>query len=469
MTILLALLIGAQFLLGYGIAIRLQAVRSTYCLIGLSMLIGLGVSSAVPFIVQFAGLPIIGPTVIGGIVGLAVLSVLSLRNKKDWTPSWTRKNGLAVNWHEFPFLCVWLYLLFISAWKCTWFPNTTFDTIVGSDLVARFAVQEHTLVSSVFTKHLPNVSVFSNQPFYAPFTAMQQIIYLLATEQTGIFTFGKLWLTLLVFSFGLFLYADMRERIHPILAGTLVTILAFAPELFAYTFLVQTDWANAAFFASGVILFQRYVETGQRGAFWASALLLALACWTRTETIFFVPIGALILVVKRIRVNPREAIKQAAIFVLACLLPVLFWNYGFLRTYVPLPTNAHLGAFRWGETDYLTGLLRIVQNMNDRVVFHASYWNYAVPIFLSLSFLNLFIFRDKRGLTVLVWIVGVYVLFALILQHVEGANIQYTFRRGFFKLLFLMCFYLSTTSLLRWLSIRLYCWERIQSSVKLTD
>lgn len=468
MTILLALLIGAQFLLGYGITVRLQAVRTTYCLIGLSMLIGLGVSSVVPFIVQFAGLPIIAPTVIGGIVGLAVLSSLSLRSKKERLLSRTGKNGLAANWYELPFLGVWLYLLFISAWKCNWFPNTTFDTIVGPDLVARFAVLEHTLVSSVFTKHLPNVSVFSNQPFYAPFTAMQQIMYLLATEQTGVFAFGKLWLTLLVFSFGLFLYADMRERIHPVLAGTLVTILAFAPELFAYTFLVQTDWANAAFFASGVMLFQRYVETEAKGAFWASTLLLALACWTRTETIFFVPIGTLILFVKRIRVSPTEAIKQSAIFLLTCLLPVLFWNYGFLRTYVPLPANTYIGTFRWVYTNYLTGLLRIVQNMNDRVVFHASYWNYTVPIFLSLSLLNLLIFRDKRGLGVLAWIVGVYVLFALILQHVEGANIQYTFRRGFFKLLFLMCFYLSTTSLLRWLSIRLFAWERAQA-VKLAD
>ncbi|GAB3974658.1 hypothetical protein GCM10028806_30780 [Spirosoma terrae] len=463
MMVLLVLLIGAQFFLGCGIAVRLQAVRTTYSLIGLSMLIGLGVSSFVPFIVQFSGLPIVASTVIGGVVGLAILSVFSLRSKKERLPFWAGRNDLAISLYEIPFLIVWLYLLFISVWKCNWFPNTTFDTIVGPDLLARFAVQEQTLVSSVFTKHLPNVSVFSNQPFYAPFTAMQQIMYLLATEQTGVFAFGKLWLTLLVFSFGLFLYADMRERIHPVLAGTLVTILAFAPELFAYTFLVQTDWANAAFFASGVILFQRYVETGQNGSFWSITLLLALACWTRTETIFFVPIGAMILVIKRIRVNPTDAIKQSAIFMLVCLLPVLFWNYGFLRTYMPLPINAHLGAFRWVETDYLTRLLRIVQNMNDRVVFHASYWNYTVPIFLSLSLLNLFIFRDKRGLTVLVWIVGVYVLFAMILQHVEGANIQYTFRRGFFKLLFLMCFYLSTTSLFRWLSIRLVVWEKTQT------
>ncbi|MVM36861.1 hypothetical protein GO730_02870 [Spirosoma sp. HMF3257] len=74
-------------------------------------------------------------------------------------------------------------MLVISAWKCAWYPNIPFDTIVGPDLVATFAVREQTLISSVFTEHLQTVSVFSNQPFYAPFTALQQIIYLLASGE----------------------------------------------------------------------------------------------------------------------------------------------------------------------------------------------------------------------------------------------------------------------------------------------
>ena len=449
----------AQFLTGFGVVTRLRAVTNGFSVLGLAMLTGMGLSSGVPIVLELAHLPIApGPA----FVGLGLLAVGSLvLVRGQWTYlravfAWRR---LAVRWCELPFVAFWGYLLFISAWKCAWFPNIPFDTIVGPDLVARYAIREHTLVSSVFTEHLPSVSVFSNQPFYAPFTAMQQVLYLLAAQESGPFAFGKVWLTGLVVAFGLFFYAELRERLHPLLAGTLVTLLACTPELFVYTFLVQTDWANAAFLTAGVILLQRYVDAGRRGALTGSALLLALACWTRTETIFFVPIGSLLVCIQSYRSAPTSAFVRSVTPVLACLLPVVFWNYGFLRTYVPLPANAHLGAFHTVSGDYFSKLLAVYVSMNTQVVFNLDYWNYAVPIFSFLLVINLFLFRDTRGWPMLVWLAGIYVLFGLIIQHVDGANVPYTFRRGFFKLLFLMYGYLGTTRMVNWVSDWLYRWE----------
>jgi hypothetical protein len=459
MSVPLAIVICTQFLIGFGIVTRLRAVTNGLSLLGLSMLAGLGVSSIAPFVVQLAHLPI---ALMPVLVSLGIFSLVSLSLLRGQWPylkavfAWKR---LSIRLYELPFLGFWAYLLVISAWKCAWFPNTPFDTIVGPDLVATFAVREQTLVSSVFTEHLPSVSVFSNQPFYAPFTAMQQIIYLLAVQDSGLFMFGKLWLTSLVISFGLFLYAELRERIHPILAGILVTLLACTPELFAYTFLVQTDWANAAFFASGVILLQRYLELNRWNILIASVLLLAFACWTRSETIFFVPIGSVVVLLTEWKTNRLRAVGLASIFSMLCLIPVLFWNYGFLRGYVALPAHVNVGQVHGISEGYLDELATVFTGMNKRVVFHAAYWNYAVPVFLVTTGLNLVIFRDRQGLMVLAWVIGVYLLFGLIIQHVDGANIAYTFRRGFFKLLFLMYFYLGTTSLLRWLSVCLYRWE----------
>jgi hypothetical protein len=460
MSLPLAFVIIAQFLIGFGLVTRLCVATNGFSLVGLSMLVGLGISSVVPFIVQFAHLPIAPAPVFIGLGVLAFFSLLLLGGQLTYLREVASWSQLSVRLCELPFLAFWCYLLFISAWKCAWFPNQPFDTIVGPDLVATFAIREHTLVSSVFTEHLLSVSVFSNQPFYAPFTAMQQVIYLLAAEDHGPFAFGKVWLTVLVVAFGMFLYAELRDRIHPLLAGVLVTLLACTPELFAYTLLLQTDWANAAFFAAGVILLERYLKSAQRGNLIGSALLFALACWTRTETIFFVPVGASLVFAKTIRSAPATAISRSASFFLASLLPVLFWNYGFLRSYVPLPPHASLGSVHGITAGYVLHLLQIYKSMNAQVVFDADYWNYAVPIFLVLTVLNVCIFRDKRGLTILIWIAAVYILFGLFIQHIDGANVPYTFRRGFFKLLFLMYFYLGTTSLFRWLSTWLYRWER---------
>ncbi|WP_157603284.1 glycosyltransferase family 39 protein [Spirosoma telluris] len=264
---------------------------------------------------------------------------------------------------------------------------------------------------------------------------------------------------MLVIAFGLFLYAELRARIHPLLAGILITMLACSPELFAYTFLVQTDWANAAFFATGVILLQRYLESGQHGSFVGSAVLLAMACWTRTETIFFVPIGSLLLLIFSVSISKNKALFRAIALSAICLLPVVFWNYILLRGYIPLPPRANLGTLHGVTEGYLSQLIAIAAQMNDQVIFDDVYWGYAVWVFLLLSLVNTVIFRDKRGFPILLWLAGIYILFVLIIQHVEGANVLFTFRRGFFKLLFLMYFYLGTTSLFRWLSNWIYRWE----------
>ena len=459
MSLSLSFVIGAQFLLGFSLVTRLRTVTNGFSLVGLSMLIGLGISSGLPIILQLVHLPIAPTSLFSGLGVMAGLSLILLQGQRGYLRELFAWKRLALRLCELPFLVFWGYLLFISAWKCAWFPNIPFDTIVGPDLVATFAVKEHTLVSSVFTEHLSSVSVFSNQPFYAPFTTMQQVIYLLATGGVGPFAFGKIWLSILVISFGLFLYADLRERIHPLLAGTLITILACSPELFAYTFLVQTDWANAAFFASGVILLQGFIESRRPGLLVASALLLAMACGTRTETIFFVPMGSFLVFVQATGISKNKAFLRATALSVVCLLPVVFWNYIFLRGYLPLPPNAKPGIIHGIAIDYLPQLIRVYAGMNDQVVFNGVYWGYAVWIFILLAAVNIFVFRDKRGLFLLLWIIGIYILFGFIIQHIDGANIPFTFRRGFFKLLFLMYFYLGTTSLFRWLSDWLYRWE----------
>jgi hypothetical protein len=459
MSLSILFVILTQWLTGFGIITRLRAVSNGFSLLGLSIMAGLGISSGLPFILEFAHVPIARTPIFSGLGMLAALSCLLLRGQLAYLRdvfAWPR---LSVRLCEIPFLGFWTYLLIISAWKCAWFPNLPFDTIVGPDLVATFAVREHTLVSSVFTEHLPSVSIFSNQPFYAPFTAMQQILYLVAADGIGPFGFGKVWLTVLVIAFGLFFYAELRERIHPMLASLLTTLLACSPELFAYTFLVQTDWANAAFLAAGIIALQRYLESNQRGSLLASGLMLAMACWTRTETIFFVPIGSLLLLIKPSS-NRRQTFIEAGSLLLVCLLPVLFWNYGFLRAYVPLPPEAHLGTFHAVSGNYVSKLLAVYQSMNTVVIFHASFWNYAIPVFLVFAIINILLFRDGRGLTILVWIAGIYAIFGLLILHVDGANIPFTFRRGFFKIILLMYFYLGMTSLFSWLSTWLYNWEK---------
>lgn len=177
MSVTVGFVLITQFLSGFGLMTRLRAVTTGYSLLGLSMLAGLGLSSGIPIILQLIYLPIAPIPVFAGLAVMAGLSLLLLQGQSAYLRVLFSRKRLTLRLCELPFLAFWGYLLVISAWKCAWYPNIPFDTIVGPDLVATLAVREQTLISSVFTEHLQTVSVFSNQPFYAPFTALQQIIY----------------------------------------------------------------------------------------------------------------------------------------------------------------------------------------------------------------------------------------------------------------------------------------------------
>ena len=239
--------------------------------------------------------------------------------------------------YEIPFFILLAYLLFISVWKCFYYPNIPFDTMVGSDMVAKAAVMEGTLDNSIFNDFLPQISTLSNQPYYAPFTMLMQVIFL---ALGGLF--GKVWLSVLVIAFWLFLYFELRHYIHPILAGILIIIAFYSPEMFAYTYLVQTDYANAIFFVAGVSMFNRYLKEEGKGYFWAAAILFGLATWTRTETVFFLPLITVLIALKD---GIKKAIFQSVLFGLFSVVLVLLWNYLFLGGMVPKAIE--LGVFQF--------------------------------------------------------------------------------------------------------------------------
>jgi len=443
MTAAVVTLVFLQTLIGAAIVAGLQPVRTALSFLSLAMLVGLGVSSVVPLLLELSSISLTRTTLVAALVGLALPGLVVLYRRSPYLKLLFAPKANRFRLYELPFWLFCSYLMLISAWKCAWYPVIPFDTLVGPDLVATYAVREGHLISSIFTTHLPTASLYSNQPFYAPFTMLMQVMYLL----TGL-PFGKIWLTLLVVSFSLFLYAELRQTVHPLLVTVLLLFYWCSPELYAYTFLLQTDYANMTFFAASVWLLHRYRSTGQRGQLGLSILLMTLACWARSETIFFVPISMGMVIAK---VYPWPNRRALGLSLLAGFLPalaVLFWNLVFVRGYLPIQPQLGRGlfdfsSFRYGQT---------YAAMNEDVIFNLTYWNYLLFFFSILTALNLILFSDRRGLYFLIWLAGLYGIFGLIIQHIEGANVAYTFRRGFFKFIPLMMMYLASTTLFARLS-----------------
>jgi hypothetical protein len=440
-TYLLALL---QFLIGVGIAASLQTNRNLLGFISLSMLIGLGVSSIAPLVLEFANIPLKINNILYVLAVMTVLSLLLSIRQTKYYRSLFKLSQFSFKIYEIPFFIFWGYLMIISIWKCWWFANVPFDTLVGPDLVATYAVREGQFVSSVFTQHLPSVSTYSNQPIYAPFTALQQILYLSAGMP-----FGKLWLTIMIISFSLYLYAELRTVIHPLLVSFLLMFYWCIPEFFAYTFLVQTDYSNAIYFSISIWFLSKYLSDKTFKSLTFSILMMAIACWCRSETIFFVPIGCLLILCQNLRLKWLNNLPKAMIYGLIPAIVTVFWNVFFVKYYLPVPLALVATKINISSFDYLTTFA----NMNEQVIFKDAYWNYILPFFTIFTLANLIIFRNRQGISILIWIVGVYLIFGLIIQHIEGANIAYTFRRGIFKFFPLIVFYLAESSLFGYLSV----------------
>ena len=350
-----------------------------------------------------------------------------------------------------------LLLLFVSAWRCYYTPVTPFDSLVGTDLVAKYAFREGTINSSVFNSHLPTVWYWSNQPFYAPFAMLMQVIYRLAG-----FAFGKIWLSILFISFVLFLYDKLKQRLHPIMAAFLILFFISIPEIYAYTFMVQTDLSNALFFFIGLVFFDEYYHSQQADR-WRrlvlSSLFMGFACWARSETILFIPFGSVLILFKEWRNGFHlRGLKRGSLFLLPSLAFFLLWNVVYMLFYLPItPKVDHNLVLEFNH--YFTSFFYVVGAMNTKVIFNMAYWHYTLPVFILCFFINIIIYRSSKGFILIAWLLFMYMMFALMIMHLSPANIENTFRRGFFKFLPVMILYIGSTPFLQHLSNKLSTYE----------
>jgi hypothetical protein len=339
-------------------------------------------------------------------------------------------------------------IVLVSVWRCYYLPVVTRDAIVGMDLVAKYAVKEGTLHSSVFSnEHLR--PYLSNQPYYAPAAAILQAIYRLA----GL-AFGKIWLSLLFISFVLFLWSKLRETLHPALVGFFMIALMSAHEVYYQTYDVFTDFINAIFFALSVFYLHEHFKNRTRFKLVLSSLLMGMACWCRSETILFAIAGAILVFPVAYRFDLRKAGREVILFL---SIPVVAFGLWHLL-YVPIVLEGRPeGQIIWSFApagQFLSALWETV-----RLSFHARF-GFIVPLFGGSLLLDGLLYRRRDLLDLLGWILVLYVGFALIVCYVPAAYMESTVKRGLLKALFVMVYALSQMHLYSTLSTKIEAWEQ---------
>ena len=479
MAILTFILLFCCYLLtGYGI-LRLFRLRlkKAYT-ITLSLLLGLALASFLPFLLQLLYIPITGPAVFGALSLTALLlnipTILLIR--KTGVSAFLR--GLLpgrphIRLYELPYWLALAFLIFVSIWRCYYYPPTSRDALSGPEAIAEFTVREHTMVNSFF-----NIDLWStNNQFKSPFLISLQVIYKLAG-----FPFGQIWLSLVFIAWTVFLYHALREKLHPVLAGTVLLLFTMAPEPYAYTFMILYDYSNMVYFFLGLYFLFRYFSAsrqspgslpnaaghtshGSATTFYFAGLLLGIATYIRSETLvldlLFLP--PILLLQFRSRIPFRRLVLNDLLFLLPSVagyyLPVqLYINHylpvhygvgalldphlalsGLFQRYADIFTHLLTGEFSirlWGYFYYGTALLFVAEALFiRRFTRDALNWLYAMAVIYL-------------GLGCIGWLLPVM-------------DLNDSTKRGLFKLLPLALFYLANNQLLTRFSTLIARWEQI--------
>jgi len=445
--LIIILLTLSQFLLGFATLNLFNIVIKPWLSIALSVLMGIAIYSLVPFIMELVHIRLTGLNIFIALALLSiVLSVIRIKRMISSLVSLIKNISFRLKLYELPFIAVMAFMIFVSAWRCFYYPPTSRDFTSGAEVIAEYAFKEKTMVNSAFSVNMES----TNNQFKPPYLTTLQIIY----KYAG-FPFGQVWLSSVFLFFIIFLYHSLSTRLHKILVGALLIFFIAIPEMYAYTIMALFDYSNAVFlFLAFYFLFEYFLVEQKINYLLFSSLLMAISVYIRSETLvlsFFTVLYMIWFQYFKKKQGLKGAILLPGIYM---LLPVLFYVLSitiYINTYLPQKYNIS-GQVNNNLFDVTPFFTRLTE-MNTKLVFgenNTYLYGYFFYLFIILFLAELIFFRGFKG-DAKKWLVAGAIIFlgiaflGYLLPLLDLAN---STKRGLFKIFPVMLFYFSCNQLL---------------------
>jgi len=449
-TIPLIASLSLEFIAGYAALGALRVSMPRTATIPLALLAGFFLHTVSFFVCALCNVPLTLTTLMLSAAVTAAAPHVWWKNVQEnykrlvQTPRWT------LSMYDVVVLGVVGYIAFIATWASWYWPVTPFDAMAGIDLVAKQTVEEGTIVNRVFTD--PSLAgQLSNQPFYAPFAMLMQVMYRLLG-----FEYGQVWVSIVAFGFATFVWSTLRQHVHAFIANILFVLYLLTPEMLGYSYLLQTDFLNAAFVVTAGILVWQGAEKKQPSLLWASTLFLAGACWSRSESILLVAIAVAASLPFIARAFTwRTTMIYAGVAGGVCLLVFMAWHVVFFNLY--LPVHPYSGEQLIGFD--ISRFFDVVTTTITKVVADTGLWAGTFLIFVTLFVVNAVSTRKLQPIIPLIWIVCIMVGLWIVGTIFSAAIVEQTLRRGLFKVVPFLFIYMAGTELAQRASNRLTQWE----------
>ncbi len=450
MNVYLVLILLLQAATGIGVQASVRAELPRSMALPLSVLLGMFLHTLTLLLANLVGVPINSATVMASAAIPCIATHVRWRVVQDAYVALFARPRWTLRMYDVVPLVVLLYLSFLVVWAGWYWPVTPFDAMAGIDLVARQTVEQGTINNRVFSD--PSLAgQLSNQPFYAPFAMLMQTIY----RCIG-FEHGQLWVSIMSVAFGWFMWSALRTITHGFIANILFVLYVLTPEMFGYAYLLQTDYLNAAFVASGAILLWRATVTKGSGTAWLAAILFAGGCWSRTETIALVVLGvaaSMPLLAKSF--SWKHAVRYAAVTSGIAVVVFALWHVVYFDVVLPVrpETSEQISGFT------MSGLTGVVERSFTSVIADKELWAASYLVFLIVFVGSALYKRSVAPLMILAWIVVIHVGLWIVGATFSAAIVEQTFRRGIFKVIPLLFVYAAASPIVETLSRRLLKWE----------
>lgn len=455
----------AHFITGRGLLQLLQVKVRLLFMVCLSFISGTAIASFIPFFLELAHQDIT-PTSVGA--GLAVVTVLFsipwLLKFKQWRyPTMADVNLPEI--YEWPFFAIFGYLIFLSVWRCYFYPPNARDMLSGPEVMAELALKEKHIINSLFTVDLQS----TNNYLKPPFITSLQIIYKMFVQPVG-----QLWLSVFFVNFIVILFALLRERLHKLVACFALLFFFAMPEVFGYTYLMLFDYSNMVFLFLGMYFLHQFFEEKLNSHFYLSVFLFTIATYIRTETLILIGFATPLLIFNMYKDKialPKIAINTVVMMAVPAIVYFLCMNV-FVKHYIPIKYDVSndinknlgdLGPFFTRLSDISTKLL-----FDPKV--GVIYYCYFPQLFILVAVIDAIAFRkySKEAVTALYGIGMVYVGLAFIGYLLPLADLMHTTKRGLFKLFPLVMLYYRNSGVLLYISAKLTDWEQGKSDAPKT-
>ena len=444
-----------QFIAGAGMITLIRCRIRPGIFLPVSVLFGLGLFSLVPFLLQLLFIPITRTAVFLGLLLFTLLPYVQFSRQYRDIKEVFISLRFRIRLYEIPFIALTLFILFVSIWRCYYFPPVPRDLTSGPEVIAEYTIREKTMINSVFTVDLET----TNNQYKPAYLTSLQVIY----KYAG-FPFGQVWLSVIFAFFTLFLYQAMNMYIHRLLSGFLLIAFLVIPEMYAYTFMALFDYSNAVYFCLSVFFLVSFFRSTNNTDLALSGLLMALATYTRSETLALAVFLSFALVWHHIK-NWHSLKKMGTslfLFLVPALVCYLLTVTLYLNLYLPVPYQ--VSGLINPHPFNLEPLITRFWDMNTKLIFGSQGWSYYGYFFFlfMIIFLFDFVLSDRWQTEPRNWSYAVLVIylglpflgFLLPLMDLDNST-----KRGLFKIFPLMLLYMASSNLLRDLSERINRWE----------